>query len=210
MDAVTGPLFEQLAAYGPWLLFALAVLETCFLTGLFVPSGVATSVATVLALEGSLELPSVIAAALAGGAVGDSLGYWVGRFTGERFLTGKGRWSRLVRRHDGDLGRFFGRHPAYSVSLARMVSFVRTLMPMTAGMSEIPYPRYLAYELAGLVACVAIYVSIGALAQESWELATQVVGVGGAVAFAVAGAVLWTAFRRRHRQRRAASRQPSP
>jgi membrane-associated protein len=107
-----------------------------------------------------------------------------------------------VRRHQDDLGRFFGRHPSYSVSVARMVSFARTVMPMAAGMTGIRYPRFLAYELLGLAGCVALYVAIGILAEESWQVATQLVGLGGAVAFSVAGVFLWMAFWRRHRHRR--------
>lgn len=198
MHPLTGQLLEQLEAYGPWLLFALTLLETSFLWGLVVPAGVAISVATVLALAGTLELPQVVMAALAGGALGDSAGYWVGRATGERMLAGQGRWARVVRRRQDDLGRFFGRHPAYSVSAARLVAFVRTVMPVAAGMTGIRYPRFLAYELLGLAGCVAVYVTIGVLAQESWQIVTQLVGIGGALAFAAAGTVLWAAFRKRH------------
>ena len=79
MEAIVTTLLDLLPEYGPWLLFVLAVLETCFVTGLVVPSGVATSVATVLALEGHLTLVPVLLAAGAGGAVGDSLGFWVAR-----------------------------------------------------------------------------------------------------------------------------------
>ena len=200
MNPLTGQLLEALAAYGPWLLFALAVLETSFVTGLVVPSGVATSVATVLALDGTLELPQVILAALAGGAVGDSIGYWIGRKSGERVLMGKGRWAGLFRVRQKESGRFIGRNPVFSVTLARPVAFVRTLMPMAAGMSGIGYPRFLAYELAGVVAWVSLYVAIGVLARESWQLATPVVGVGGTVIFATVGVSLWLAFRRRHRR----------
>jgi len=202
LDPLTGQLLEQLETYGPWLLFVLTFLETCFLWGLVVPAGVAISVGTVLALAGTLDLPQVVGAALAGGALGDSTGYWVGRATGERVLAGRGPWARAVRRHQDDLGRFFGRRPFYSVSVARLVSFVRTVMPMAAGMTGIRYPRFLAYELLGLTGCVTLYVAIGILAQESWQVATQLVGLGGAVAFAITGAFLWMAFRRHHRHRR--------
>lgn len=211
MDPVTGQLLQHLADYGPWLLFTLAVLETCFVTGLLVPSGLATSVATVLALEGSLALPSVVLAAVAGGALGDTLGYWIGRAAGERVLAGEGRYARLLQARHGEVSRFFGRHPVYSVTAARMVSFVRTVMPMAAGMSGLAYPRYLAYEVVGLLAWAGLYVGIGVLAQESWEAATRVVGMGGAAIFAAAGAFLWITFRRtRRRRRRAASVQRDP
>ena len=62
-------LLAQLPAWGPPFLFALATLETCFVTGLVVPSGVATSLATVLALQGSVELVPMLIAAFAGGAL---------------------------------------------------------------------------------------------------------------------------------------------
>ena len=201
MDPVTAQLLQHLSDYGPWLLFALAVLETCFLTGLVIPSGLAVSVATVLALEESMTLLSVVVAALAGGALGDTVGFWVGRAAGDRVMSGGGRWARLASDRQAEMKRFFGRHPLYSVSLARLVSFVRTLMPFFAGMSRIPFHRFLAYEAVGLVGWVGIYMAIGVLAQASWEGATKVVGLGGAVAFALGGAVLWTLFRRRRRRR---------
>ena len=56
-------------------------------------------------------------------------------------------------------------------------------MPMTAGMTGLPYRTYLVYEAVGVVAWAAIYIAIGVLARESWEVATQVVGVGGTIVF---------------------------
>lgn len=191
------PLLELLPVYGPWLIFVLAILETCFVTGLVVPSGVATSVGTVLALEGRLELVPVVAAALAGGAIGDGLGFWIGRVAGTRFLEGERRLSRLAARRHAEMSHFFGRHPVYSVTVARLVSFVRTLMPMAAGMSGLAFRRYVPFELLGLAGWVVIYVVIGVVAGESWRLVTQLVGYGGAAVFVVAGALLWVVLRRR-------------
>ena len=197
MDPITARLIELLPAYGPWLLFVLAVLETSFVTGLVVPSGVATSVGTVLALEGALALPEVVLAALAGGWIGDSLGFWIGRAGGRHVLAGEGRVPRMISARQANVSRFLGRHPVYSVTVARLVSFVRTIMPMAAGMSRLPYSRFLAFEAVGLVGWVALYVGIGVVSRGSWRLATQLVGVGGALAFIGAGAALWWVFRRR-------------
>ena len=93
MNSILAPILELLPAYGPWLLFVLAILETSFVTGLMVPSGLATSAATVLALQGRLELVPVIVAALCGGAIGDSLGFWIGRGWGKHVLAKDGRWD---------------------------------------------------------------------------------------------------------------------
>jgi membrane-associated protein len=201
LDPVTARLVEAFPVYGPWLLLALALLETCFITGLVVPAGLATSVGTVLALEGSLSLASVVAAAWVGGAVGDSIGFWIGRASGERVLSGRGVFARMVRGRQQTLGRFFGRTPAHSVSMARVVSFVRTVMPMVAGMSGLSYRRYLMFDLVGLSACVGLYVGIGTLSEGSWEVLTELMGVGGALTLIVLVGLLWLLIRRRGRRR---------
>lgn len=188
---------ELLPVHGPWLLFTLAVLETCFVTGLAVPSGLATSAATAFALEGRLELAPMLLAAAAGGAVGDSVGFWIGRGWGDVVLHGEGRWSRLLGEKRRRIDELFERHPLYSVTGARLVSFVRTVMPLAAGTSGLAYRRYLPYELAGLVGWVALYAAIGLVAGESWQVATRIVGVGGTLVFIAVGLVVWWSWRRR-------------
>lgn len=187
---------ELLPVYGPWLLFVLAILETCFVTGLVVPSGLATSAATVLALQGRIDFAPAVVAAVCGAAVGDSTGFWIGRAWGHRVLDTDGRWARALARPHAVVDDLFGKHPVYSVTVARLVSFVRSVMPMAAGMSDLSYRRYLAYDVPGVVAWGAMYVGIGLVARESWRAATRVVGVGGTVAFAVAGLVAWRLWRR--------------
>lgn len=190
-------LFDLLAVHGPWLLFVMAVLETCFVTGLVVPSGVATSVSTILALEAGTPLAPFIVAAACGGFVGDSLGYWIGRRSGEHLLREGSRWRRLLGSRWDAVQDLFGRHPFYSVTVARLISFVRTVMPMAAGMSGISYHRYLSFEVFGVLGWTAIYVTIGFGGREGWEAASQIFGVGGAVAFvAAAGVALWVVRRR--------------
>lgn len=193
-------LFELLAAHGPWLLFVMAILETCFVTGLVVPSGVATSVGTILALEGVVAFPAVAAAAVAGGFVGDSVGYWIGRLWGERALAEEGRVRGLLGDRIDEVEALFGRHPVYSVTVARLISFVRTVMPMAAGMSGIAYRRYLPYEIVGLLGWAAIYVTIGFAGREGWQMATRLFGLGGAIAFVVVSVVALLVMRRRSRE----------
>jgi len=117
----------------------------------------------------------MIVAATVGGAVGDPIGFWVGRRAGERALLGDGRWARRIAPGRAALERLYGKHPVYSVTVARLISFVRTMMPMAAGMSGLPYRTYLLYELVGLVVWTAMYVAIGVLARESWGVVTQLV-----------------------------------
>ena len=201
MDPLGTYLLQLLPLYGPWLLFGLAVLETCFVTGLVVPSGMATSFATALALEGDLALAPILLAAGTGGWFGDSLGFWIGRTWGHRALAGRSRLAVAARERHERMSDFFGRHPIYSVSVGRLISFARTLMPMAAGMSDLPYRTFLAFEIFGLLGWVAIYAGIGWLGGESWEAGARWVGVGGAGAFLAAGLALWIAWRVRRNGR---------
>ncbi len=197
MNPIFASLLDQLPVYGPWIVLVLGILETSFVTGLAFSPGLATSAATVLALEGRLELAPIVVAALAGGALGDSIGFWIGRLWGTRLMATDSRWSRMLGDRRPVLDELFGRHPIYSVTVARLISFVRTLMPLAAGMSGLSYRRFLPYQLIGLLGWLPIYLGIGYFARESWELATQLVGVGGTVAFVVFGVIAWRFWKRR-------------
>jgi membrane-associated protein len=193
---------DQVATLGPAYLFVLAVLETSFVTGLVVPSGVATSVATIIAVEGQVDVAPIVVAALVGGFTGDTIGFWIGRLWGNRVLTTESRWTRLFGVRRDEVEGLFGRHPVYSVTIARLISFVRTVMPMAAGMSGMTYRRFLPYEIVGLVGWLTIYLTIGFASWEGWEAATRWIGLGGAVAFVGATAVALFVARRRAPRRR--------
>jgi membrane-associated protein len=88
---------------------------------------------------------------------------------------------------------FQTKHPLFSVSVARLISFVRTLMPIAAGASGLSYRRFVPYEVLGLVGWTVLYVSIGVVGRESWMATVRWVGVGGAFVFVVVAMVLWSA-----------------
>lgn len=199
-------LFVLLAAHGPKLLFALAVLETCFVTVLVVPSGLAMSVATILAMEGRVEFVPMVIAAGTGGFIGDSVGFWVGRRWGAWVFREGSRWSRLIGPRRREIDDLFGSHPVYSVTGARLVSFVRTLMPTAAGMSGMTWRRFLPYELVGLAGWLLLYVSIGLAGRQGWRTAAQVVGVGGATLLVAASLGALALTRRRRAAGRASAR----
>lgn len=193
-----GPfLAEILVTWGPWALFVLAILETSFVTGLVVPSGTAAAFAAAVSRGEPETLVAIAVATTAGGWVGDVLGYGIGRWSGPRLLESRGWVGTVLRRHQETMGRFLGRHPVYSVTVARLVSFVRTLMPLSAGMSGMKPVTYLAFELPGVVGWAALYIGIGVLAGESWRLVSSMVGAGWLLLFVGVGLVFWAKARRK-------------
>ena len=192
MDTLT----EWVVLYGPGVVFVLAVLETSFVTGLVVPSGMTAAAAAAIAVDDPVAISHVALAAVAGGFVGDLIGYWIGRRAGPTMIESHTWVGATLRRHERTAGRLLGRTPLFSVTLARLVSFVRTLMPLSAGMTRIPPITYILYEVPGLLAWAALYVGIGVVAGESWQVVSGAVGAGWIAIFAVAAAVVWMRNRR--------------
>lgn len=192
-----GFLAQIVETWGPGALFVLAILETSFVTGLVVPSGTAAAFAAAVSRNDPHTLLAITAATVAGGWVGDALGYFIGRSAGPPLMDRRGWVGSVLRRHRATGGRFLGRHPLYSVTVARLVSFVRTLMPLSAGMTGIRPVAYFTFELPGVILWAALYIGIGILAGESWQLVTSMVGAGWLALFAGAGVVLWFRTRRR-------------
>lgn len=188
---------ELVVLYGPWFLALMAFGETFFVTGVVVPSGLATSVAVALVVQGALPLAPVAGAALGGGFCGDVTGYWIGRRSGRALREHPGFVGRALRRYERRGGRFVTGHPLFSVTGARMVAFVRTVMPVATGISRLPFARYVLFEVPGLLLWFAMYAAVGALAGESLERAGMVVGGVWLAVFAVVGVAMW--MRRRAR-----------
>lgn len=198
MDALAEELVRLIRVYGPPVLTVLAFLETSFITGLVVPAGVALSLAAFMAASGAFPLlPSVVAAVL-GAFLGDSAGFWIGRKAGRRVLSHRGLPGRLLAGHRGRLRRLLEAPPWISVTLARVVAFVRTLMPVAAGAGTMRYHRFLAWDAIGIALWALTYAAVGYLAGDSWQRLSRVVGAGWSVLFLSGVLAAFLARRRRN------------
>ena len=130
--------------------------------------------------------------------VGDSVGYEVGKHYGERVLR-----LRPLRRHQRRLdgARGFLRHRgAYAVFLGRWTFFLRAVMPGLAGVSRIPYRKFLVFNALGGLAWGVTFCLVGYLAGNSYQVVEKRVGTAGAVITAVvivAALIAWHFGRRR-------------
>ena len=181
----------NIAIYGPWLVGGMAMFETALIIGLVLPTEPTLVVATAFALQGHFSFGWVVGAAVLGAALGDSAGFVIGRWGGTRVLNGRGRVARMARRHRDRALDLFERHAALSVSLARMVPFVRTLMPLIAGSTGVAYRRFLAFDLLGIGGWAFLGLGIAYAGARSWEIGVGSVGLGWAT---LGGAGLIAAF----------------
>jgi len=86
----------------------------------------------------------VSAAAIAG----DTLGYWIGRKSGPRLFT---REDSLLfsKKHLLNTKAFYERHGGKTIIIARFMPIIRTFAPVVAGVGQMEYRKFVAYNVFG-------------------------------------------------------------
>lgn len=150
------------------VLAGLAImLETSVLIGLIVPGDTivlvsSTGVTTVL------EFIFMAVAVVLGALVGESIGFAIGRFFGPKLRAswlgqriGEERWKktdRLVKKRGG-----------IAVFVSRFLPVFHSVVPMTAGMTAMPYRTFMAWTTPACIIWAFLYVSIGSGAAETYR-----------------------------------------
>lgn len=155
-------LLELLGQYGLWLypfLFLIVFVETGLVVMPFLPGDSLLFAAGTLAGVGSLD-PWMLGGSLFAAAVlGDSLNYFIGSRIGAAVYARDSRW---IRRDRLDQARaFFARHGGKSVLIARFAPFLRTFVPFVAGAGDMPYARFLVFNVLGALCWVGGFVGMG-------------------------------------------------
>jgi membrane-associated protein len=157
-------LAEVIQSYGVWtygLLFVIIFLETGLVVTPFLPGDsllfAAGSFAAIEAAGGGHVLNiGVLFVLLATAAIlGDTANYAIGHYLGPKvFHYPKSRLfnpEHLRRTHV-----FYERHGGKTIIIARFLPIIRTFAPFVAGIGAMSYLRFLAYNVVGGLAWVAV------------------------------------------------------
>jgi dephospho-CoA kinase len=202
VEALLHDIIQLLLRVGPWIVFVVAATETAFFLGLLIPAEAVVLVAAFFADIGYFQIEHVLLATLLGGFTGDQAGYIMGRVYGTRAAARGGRLGRLWRRYEARATLLFRRKSILAVTLARFISFVRTLMPWFAGMTGMSYRQFFVYDLLGVLGWGCGSVAAGYLAGRSWQVLANALGtVSTVIIMIMASVIAVLAFRsRRHRR----------
>jgi membrane-associated protein len=135
---------------GPYGLMAVVYAETGLLVGFFLPGDSLLITAGLFAARGDLDIwflvPSLIVAAIAGNATG----YAIGKRTGKALYSRPD--SLLFRReHVQMTHEYYEKHGGKTIILAQFIPILRTFAPVVAGVGEMGYPRFAAYNVVGAI-----------------------------------------------------------
>ena len=130
------------AAVAIFVVFLLAAGETALFLGLVIPGELVVILGGALASRSRVPLAGILAAGILGPITGDSIGYFLGRRYGRRFLRRKRmeKWARARQ--------WLRKRGAKAVFLGRFTAFLRSIIPAAAGISRMPYRRFLPWSVA--------------------------------------------------------------
>lgn len=152
-------LAELIGRYGLWtygILFLIVFCETGLVVTPFLPGDSLLFAAGTFAALGALH-PLVLFVLLSIAAIlGDTANYWIGARIGPRAFSGKVRF--LNQTHLRRTEAFYEKHGGKTIVIARFVPIIRTFAPFVAGIGTMAYPRFLAYNVAGAVVWVGLFV----------------------------------------------------
>ena len=161
---------SALAAQHAWLMFAALFIVIFAETGLVVlpllPGDSLLFVAGTVAAASGIDVHLLALTLLVAAIFGDSVNYAIGNFLGPRVLSHPresrlGRW--LKPEYMDRTRQFYEKYGGFTIIIGRFVPVVRTFAPFLAGVGQMRYRNFLAYNVIGGAAWVGLLTYAGYL-----------------------------------------------
>jgi membrane-associated protein len=147
-------------AGGHLLIWAIIFAESGLLVGFFLPGDSLLFTAGFLASQGLLNIGVLILGASICAVLGDNVGYATGRRFGRSLFQREN--SRFFHKENLiKAENFYRQNGKKTIILARFLPIVRTFAPIVAGVAEMHYPTFLAYNLVGRIVWTFGLITLG-------------------------------------------------
>jgi membrane-associated protein len=151
---------EVVQQYGLWtymILFLIIFCETGLVVTPILPGDSLLFAAGALAAVGELNVWFLAALLAIAAIAGDTVNYWIGHLVGPKvFHYEKSRFFKkeyLDRTHI-----FYEKYGGKTIIIARFIPIIRTFAPFVAGIGAMSYGKFLAYNVIGGIAWIAVFV----------------------------------------------------
>lgn len=154
------PLIIQ--TYGAWtypVLFGIIFCETGLVVLPYLPGDSLLFVAGALAGSKLLD-PWILIITLSVAAIlGDTLNYWIGRYLGMKIF--ERGFPMVKKEHLERTEHFFAKYGGKTIVIARFIPFIRTFAPFLAGVGNMRYRWFIAYNVIGGILWVLAFTLAG-------------------------------------------------
>ncbi len=143
--------------YGYWAVFFGVLLENM---GIPIPGETVTLVGGFLAGSDELNVWYVLSAATAGAILGDNGGYLLGYYGGWPLLVRIGKLLKVPESALTGLRDRFSKNADKAVLFGRFVTLLRVFAGPLAGITRMPYPKFLLCNAIGAATWASVMVSL--------------------------------------------------
>jgi membrane-associated protein len=153
---------EIISNYGIWtyaILFFVIFMETGFVVTPFLPGDSLLFAAGTFAALGSLNPLYLFLLLTVAAILGDTVNYSIGKYIGPKAFSGEIKF--LKKEHLDKTQEFYEKHGGKAIILARFIPIIRTFAPFVAGIGTMKYRKFIAYNVIGGIAWVAIFTFLG-------------------------------------------------
>jgi membrane protein DedA with SNARE-associated domain len=164
MEAVVAPTLAFISVHSGWagaILFLTAFGESFAFVSLLFPGTSLLVAAGTLMSVGSLPYPPVLLGAVFGAVLGDTVSFMIGRHFGGA-VAGIWPFSRYPDLLPRGI-RYFTRYGGVSVFLGRFFGPVRAVIPLVAGIMEMPSDRFWVANVGSAVVWAPMLLLVGDL-----------------------------------------------
>ncbi|HWH97082.1 MAG TPA: DedA family protein, partial [Pseudolysinimonas sp.] len=137
-------------------------LETSLLVGLIVPGDTIVLVAAT-AVQTPVQYIALMVAVILGALGGESVGFALGRLFGPKIRDSR-LGSRIGVRNWQRAANYVDRRGGIAVFVSRFLPVLHSLVPVTVGMSNMPYRRFIAWTTPACIVWAFAYVTFGSVA----------------------------------------------
>src|SRR6516165_6638110 len=154
LATLAGPLQH----YGLWAIFVLVLLEDF---GIPVPGETVLIAGAVYAGSGRMNIVAVGLVGFIAAVLGDNIGYAIGRFGGHAVVLRWGKYVGMTAERLDKAQDFFNRHGGKIITVARFIEGLRQANGIIAGIIEMRWLKFVAFNALGAALWVGTWVTIG-------------------------------------------------
>ena len=157
IDKTLDAVISQYNAWTYLILFAIIFCETGLVVTPFLPGDSLLFAAGALAAGGSLEVGWLFALLALAAIAGNEVNYRIGRALGPKVFHKESGWF-WKKEYLERTQRFYDKHGAITICIARFMPIIRTFAPFVAGIGAMKYWRFGLYNVAAGIAWVASFI----------------------------------------------------
>ena len=152
---------QALITWGGYTVLAIIVFaESGLLFGFFLPGDSLLVTAGLLATQGYLNIWELFFLLATMAILGDSVGYQFGKYAGPKLFK-RDKSILFAKDHLLKAKAFYDKHGGKTIIIARFIPIVRTFAPIVAGAGNMPYKKFLAFNVVGGIGWVGSMLGVG-------------------------------------------------